>query len=129
MATRRVTRHYDRALIPAGLSTNEYSILARLGRLGPLPLGRLATALGVDRTTLSRELAPLEREGLVDTATDPADGRRRVICLSAAGRERVKRAFPLWERAQATLAEEFGSDRTEALVGELNALAGAETQS
>ena len=128
MATRRITRHYDRALAPAGLSTNEYSILARLGRLGPLPLGRLATALGVDRTTLSRELAPLEREGLVDATTDPADGRRRVICVSKAGRARVKQAFPLWERAQATLAEEFGADRTAVLVGELNALAGAEAQ-
>ena len=127
MATRRVTRHYDRALAPAGLSTNGYSILARLGRLGPLPLGALATALGVDRTTLSRELAPLEQAGLVDAAADPADRRRRVLRLSAAGRVRVKRAYPLWERAQAELAAEFGAERTEALVGELNALAGART--
>src|SRR5262249_24545422 len=126
MATRRVTRHYDRALAPAGLSTNDYSILARLGRLGPLPLGALASALGVDRTTLSRELAPLEEEGLIDAATDPTDRRRRVICLSKAGRARVKQAFPLWERAQADLADEFGAERTAALVGELNALAGAE---
>ena len=108
MATRLVTRHYDRALAPAGLSTNDYSILARLGRLGPLPLGTLATALGVDRTTLSRELAPLEQAGLIDATTDPADRRRRVICLNRAGRARVQQAFPLWERAQAALEDEFG---------------------
>ena len=126
MATRLVTRHYDRALAPAGLSTNDYSILARLGRLGPLPLGTLAIALGVDRTTLSRELAPLEQAGLIDATTDPADRRRRVICLNRAGRARVKQAFPLWERAQAALEDEFGVGRTVALVGELNALAGAE---
>jgi DNA-binding MarR family transcriptional regulator len=126
MATRRVTRHYDRALAPSGLSTNDYSILARLGRLGPLPLGALATALGVDRTTLSRELGPLEQKGLIDASADPGDRRRRVICLSNGGRTRVKQAFPLWERAQAELAEEFGVGRTEALVGELNALAGAD---
>jgi len=125
MATRRITRHYDRALAPAGLSTNDYSILTRVGRLGPLPLGELATALGVDRTTLSRELAPLEQAGLIDAGTDPADRRRRVICLSKAGRGRVKEAFPLWERAQAALEEEFGADRTAALLDELNALAGA----
>ena len=125
MATRLVTRHYDRALAPVGLSTNGYSILARLGRLGPLPLGALAGALGTDRTTLSRELAPLERNGLVETRGDENDRRRRVIALSTAGRERVETAFPLWQSAQAALADEFGPERTAALVGELNALAGA----
>jgi DNA-binding MarR family transcriptional regulator len=127
MATRLVTRHYDRALAPAGLSTNGYSILARVGRLGPLPLGELAGALGVDRTTLSRELAPLEQEGLIEATQDPRDGRRRVIALSEAGRARVRAAYPLWEQAQRSLEEEFGAERATALVGELNALAGAET--
>jgi DNA-binding MarR family transcriptional regulator len=125
MASRVVARHYDRALAPAGLSTNAYSILARLGRLGPLPLGALAAALATDRTTLSRELAPLEAAGYVETKADPGDRRRRVVSLSRTGRAAVRKARPLWEEAQRTIAEEFGEDRTIALVAELNSLAGA----
>ena len=126
MATRHVTKHYDRALASAGLSTNGYSILARLGRLGPLPVGILAARLGMDRSTLSREIAPLVAAGLVEAHTDPSDHRRRVLGLSAAGARTVKRALPLWQGAQETLAAAYGAERTAALVGELNALVGAE---
>jgi DNA-binding MarR family transcriptional regulator len=126
MATRLVTKHYDQALAPAGLSTNGYSILARLGRLGPLPLGTLAARLGMDRSTLSREIAPLIGAGFVEGQADPADRRRRILALTAEGRSRVKQAQPLWARAQGALAEAYGAERTAALVGELNALVGAE---
>jgi DNA-binding MarR family transcriptional regulator len=125
MATRLVTRHYDRALAPAGVSTNGYSILARLGELGPLPLGAFAVALGMDRTTLSREIAPLDHAGLIETTADAGDRRRRMLGLTDAGKRRVREAYPLWKAAQRSLADEFGLDRTAALVGELNALAGA----
>ncbi len=126
MATRLVSKHYDRALAPAGLSSNGYSILTRLGRLGPLPLGALAARLGIDRSTLSRELAPLATAGLVEAHADSGDRRRRVLALSAEGRSRVAQALPLWTKAHATLAEEFGVERTSLLVAELNALVGAE---
>lgn len=126
MATRLVSRHYDRALAPAGISTNEYSILVRLGSFGPRPLGSLAGLLGMDRSTLSREIAPLVEAGLVDAVADESDGRRRVLTVSAKGRRRVRQARPLWEKAQADLAADFGDERTAALLGELNALAGAD---
>jgi DNA-binding MarR family transcriptional regulator len=125
MATRLVTRHYDRALAPSGLSTNGYSILARLERLEPLPLGAFAARLGTDRSTLSRELEPLIDTGLVEGRRDPADARRRVLVLTSEGKTRVRQALPLWERAQKELAARFGTERTEGLVEELNALVGA----
>ncbi len=125
MATRLVTRHYDRALAPAGISTNDYSILVRLGEQGPLPLGAFAATLGMDRSTLSRELAPLDEAGLIETTADSGDRRRRVLALSPAGRRRVREAYPLWKAAQRSLVAEFGADRTASLLGELNALAGA----
>ncbi len=125
MATRLVARHYDRALAPAGISTNDYSILVRLSREGPLPLGAFASLLAMDRSTLSREIAPLVDAGLVEASADAHDRRRRVLTLSAGGEARVRLAYPLWEQAQAQLADEFGADRTAALVAELNALAGA----
>jgi DNA-binding MarR family transcriptional regulator len=125
MATRLVARHYDRALAPVGISTNEYSILVRLRNYGPRPLGSLAALLGMDRSTLSREVAPLVDAGLVAAEPDASDRRRRLLSLTADGERRLKRAHPLWKGAQAELADEFGADRTAALVGELNALAGA----
>ena len=72
MASRVVTRHYDSALAPVGLSTSSYSILSRTAREGPLPLGALAARLAMDRTTLSRELAPLVDAGLVEAEPDDA---------------------------------------------------------
>ena len=125
MATRLVSRHYDRALAPVGISTNEYSILVRLGTYGPRPLGSLAALLGMDRSTLSREIAPLVEAGLIDATADATDRRRRVLTVTAEGKHRVDQARPLWEQAQADLAAGFGDDRTSALLGELNALAGA----
>jgi len=125
MAGRVVNRHYDRALAPAGITTTAYSILARLDREGPQPIGVLAGRLALDRTTLSRELRPLAAAGLVAVRPDKADSRRRVIGLSAAGRKKLTRARPLWQRAQDELAETFGAERTSRLLDELHALLGA----
>jgi len=125
MATRVVTRHYDRALAPAGLTASSYAILARTDREGPLPLGELAARLALDRTTLSRELGPLVDAGLVRTSGDPDDRRRRVVALTAKGRRAVAAARPLWARAQAELSAEFGERRSDVLLAELHALIGA----
>jgi len=92
MASRHVTRHYDRALAPAGITTNAYSILARLDREGRLPLGALAARLAMDRTTLSREVAPLVDAGLVDAEPCPDDRRKRLLSLTDAGAARVAAA-------------------------------------
>jgi len=125
MASRVVTRRYDRALAPVGLRTNDYSILVRLAQEGSLPLGALAARLAMDRTTLSREVAPLIAAGLLETSTGERDARVRLLSLSAAGSARLTAARPLWAGAQASLSEEFGSARTGALIGELHALFGA----
>jgi DNA-binding MarR family transcriptional regulator len=80
----------------------------------------------MDRSTLSREIAPLVEAGFVEAHADPADRRRRVLALTADGVSRVEQALPLWARAQEAFAEAYGAERTAALVGELNALVGAE---
>jgi DNA-binding MarR family transcriptional regulator len=125
MAARQVSRHYDRALEPAGITVTTYSILARLRFEGPLPLGALASRLAMDRSTLSREAAPLIAAGLVEAAPDARDARRRVLSLSKVGAARLAVARPLWEAAQAELTDEFGADRTAGLVRELHGLVGA----
>jgi DNA-binding MarR family transcriptional regulator len=125
MASRLVTRHYDRALATTGLSTNEYAILSRLGREGDYPLGTLAARLAMDRSTLSRDIAPLVAAGLVALGDDPNDRRRRIATLTTAGTTRVEEARPLWAAAQQAFAGDFGVERTDELMHELHALVGA----
>jgi DNA-binding MarR family transcriptional regulator len=126
MASRVITRHYDRALAPLGLSTNAYAILARANGEGPMPVGELASRLAMDRTTLSREVTPLLDAGLLRATTDTADRRRRVVALTRKGAALVERARPVWAHAQKEVAEEFGAARTKKLLAELHALVGAE---
>jgi DNA-binding MarR family transcriptional regulator len=125
MASRVVTRRYDRALAPAGLSAASYSILARLDAEGSMALGELAARLALERTTLSRELRPLVDAGLARLDGDPGDRRRRLVELAPAGSRALARARPRWAAAQEELAAEFGGDRADALRGELHALVGA----
>jgi DNA-binding MarR family transcriptional regulator len=125
MASRVVTRHYDRALASVGLSTSAYAILSRTSSEGPLPLGALAARLAMDRTTLSRELTPLVDEGLLTAAMDAEDRRRRVVAVTRKGAALVERARPLWAGAQKEVAGDFGIARTKELIAELHALVGA----
>lgn len=106
-ATRAVSRAYDAALGPTGLTIGQLSTLAALDRDVPLRLGQLAEGLGMDRTTLNRNLAPLERQGLVDSRPVPADARARLLSLTAAGRRALTNAAPAWRRAQSTLGRKL----------------------
>lgn len=127
MATRVVARHYDRALAPVGLTTNAYSLLSRLEREGAQTVGSLAAGLAMDRTTLSREIAPLVERGYVDCRPGEHDRRQRVLEVTRTGGAIVKRARPLWAKAQADLTATFGADRTDDLMAGLHELIGAAT--
>jgi len=108
-AARRVTRLYDDALAPTGLGVNQYSILARLGRVGPSRIQDLARLLVMDRSTLGHLLRPLEKRGLVRLKVSEQDGRSRVAALTPAGRAVIARGRPLWESAQRRFASAFGA--------------------
>jgi len=107
-AARRVTRLYDEALAPAGLGVNQYSILARLGRVGPGAIQDLARLLVMDRSTLGHLLRPLEKRGFARLRVSERDGRSRVAALTPAGRAVLARGHPLWESAQRRFARAFG---------------------
>jgi len=124
MATRSIARLYDEALAPAGLRTTEYSILARLLADGPAPVGQLSARLLMDRTTLAREARPLVEAGLVEVSVGE-DRRRRMLAITAAGRERVRQARPLWKAVQERVQERFGTERTDTLIAELRGLTAA----
>jgi DNA-binding MarR family transcriptional regulator len=114
-ATRFVTRVYDEALAATGLGINQYSVLARLERAGPLMLNDLARTLVMDRSTVGHLLRPLAARDLVSLATDPADARCRTVSLTDAGRALLAEARPLWSAAQARFEAGFGAGKAEAL--------------
>jgi DNA-binding MarR family transcriptional regulator len=107
MATRSVKRLYDRALSPVGLRITGYSIMSRLADDGPMSVGELAGRLAMERTTCTREVAPLVAAGLVEDGAG-SDRRRRVLRLTSLGVSKRAEAYPLWERVQQMVASEFG---------------------
>ena len=107
MATRSVNRLYDRALSQVGLRVTGYSIMSRLAEDGPLSISELAGRLAMERTTCTREVAPLVESGLVES-TVGSDRRRRLLRLTSLGARKRAEAYPLWERVQRMVADEFG---------------------
>ena len=100
-AARAVARRFDEALRPVGLTSGQFSLLMSLNRPKPPSIGSVAALLAMDRTTLTANLKPLERRGLVETAVDPADRRGRLLTLTEAGRRLLRSALPIWERTHA----------------------------
>ena len=110
--SRTLSQRYDAALAPAGLNINQYSILRRADRTRHT-MGSLASELGMDRTTLSRDLKHLLDAGWLRTVAGD-DARQKVIALTATGKRVLSRAYPLWRDVQTEV---------EALVGGVPALA------
>ena len=114
-ASRHVSQFYDQILAPSGIRTTQFAILSRLQRSGPMPINALAAALVMDRTTLGRNILPLERDGLIEIGASPQDRRRREVRLTAAGAARLRAARRGWAVAQQRFDEVFGAKRAAAL--------------
>jgi DNA-binding MarR family transcriptional regulator len=122
-ATRRVTQVYDRALEPTGLTVNQFGLLGYLVGASRAPaqassIGSIAEWLGMDPTTLSRNLKPLLKKGMVKNAIDPADGRVRIVRITEKGLRRLRGALPRWRSAQADVEKMIGATS----IAELNTL-------
>ena len=125
-ATRHVTQFYDRFLASSGLRTTQFSILARLRLAGPLPINALARRMVMDRTTLGRNVLPLEREGLIEIVPDPADRRSKVVRLTETGAARLREARAGWTQAQKKFEAAFGGPRAARLRDLLQAVTATE---
>ncbi len=106
-AAREITRFYEERMGDLGLTAGQFTILTALHGAADIPFARLASGLGMDRTTLSRALRPLAREGLVELSPE-GPRRRRSARLTQAGRRRFAEALPKWHAAQAAAAARFG---------------------
>lgn len=114
-ASGAVTEYYDRAMARAGLSVGQYSILANLSRMGEATTSELAEKLGLDRTTLTRNLKPLLRNGLVADMAKPGTRNRR-LQVGPNGKALLKDARQAWEAAQKGVEDALGTENTALLM-------------
>lgn len=114
-AARCATQIYDRCLEPAGLTITQFGLLAHLHALRGMSIGELAEALIMDPTTLTRNLRPLEKRGLVRIKASKDDRRRREVALTANGRAALDTAAPLWRQAQTQIAAALGREEVASL--------------
>jgi DNA-binding MarR family transcriptional regulator len=107
VAARALTRAYDCALRRADLRASQYAVLVAIETHGAMSITVLASALGMDRTTLSRNLRPLEKDGLIALGLE-GRGRTRAFEVTKKGKARLREALPLWKQAQETLRRSLG---------------------
>jgi DNA-binding MarR family transcriptional regulator len=108
-AARVVARRYDAALEPVGLRNGQYSTLMAVAGMQPVSMHVLAEMRGMDRTTLTATLKPLQRRGLISTRLDTADRRSRMLSLTNDGAVLLREAVPLWKKVQQSIGRTVGS--------------------
>lgn len=106
-AARVVARRFDEVLRPLGITQGQFSLLMSLNRPAPPSIGSVADLLAMDRTTLTANLKPLERRGLVAVRVDEADHRSRRLSLTPSGRALLVAAVPIWKRTHAALERQL----------------------
>ena len=115
---RVITQLYDEVLRPTGMRITQFALLMAAGGLGPVTVTRLAKMGAMDRTTLTRNLRPLEKRELIHI--EPGEDRReRQVTLTPRGQQALATAFPLWQEAQAKIVKGFGQERLHRLYAEL----------
>lgn len=102
-AARALARRFDEVLRPLDLTSGQFSLLMSLNRPEPPTIGSVAELLAMDRTTLTANLKPLERRGLVKVAVDKNDRRSRRLTITPAGRALLAEAYPLWRETHTAL--------------------------
>lgn len=121
-AARALARRFDDALRPLALTQGQFSLLMSLNRAEPPRIGDVADFLAMDRTTLTANLKPLERRGLLKVKVDKSDKRSRRLVLTASGRTLLAAAAPVWTRAHAAtekLLKQSSADALRAALGDL----------
>jgi DNA-binding MarR family transcriptional regulator len=111
---RKLSAHYDSILSPEGLTITQYSLIVNIERAGQLSHSFLAEKVGMERTTLTRNLSPLIRAGWVAVAAGK-DRRQHLLQLTATGKRKLMRSLPLWEQAQSEFLSRIGSQSLQQL--------------
>lgn len=121
-AARAVARRFDEALRPLELTNGQFSLLMALNRPAPATMTEVASVLAMDRTTLTANLKPLERRGLLGIAADDADRRSKRLILTPAGRRLLAKALPVWKQTHRELDRLVTGGDPDGLRADLRAL-------
>ena len=116
--TRIVTQLYDRIMKPSGLNGTQFTLLTIVTLSGTPTIANLAKNLLMDRTTLTRNLKPLEKQGLL-VITPGVDQRTRIVALTKEGKNVLFEAYPYWEKAQKSIVDSFGENRWDSTMTDL----------
>ena len=119
---RAVSRLFAEEMRPSGLTRAQFPMLGYLEAAGPLPMSDLAARLYMERTTLTRNLKPLEDAGLVERPPDPQDARVRLVAITPLGRRKLREARRYWRRAQERVLKLYGAEQWLALESQLRVL-------
>jgi DNA-binding MarR family transcriptional regulator len=109
-AARALARRFDAAFRPLGLTNGQFSLMMALNRPDPPSIGSLATFLAMDRSTLTANLKPLEKRGLVTVEIDTADRRSRRLSLTGSGRKLLRKSVPIWAREHEAVDQCLGAN-------------------
>lgn len=120
-AARALSRRFDEAFRPLGITSGQFSLMISLNRPEPPTIGSVAELLAMDRTTLTANLKPLERDGFVAITVDPKDRRSRRLQLTGKGDALIAEAAPIWEREHARIEAPLGDAGADALRSGLKA--------
>ncbi|MGV3770155.1 MAG: MarR family winged helix-turn-helix transcriptional regulator [Sphingobium phenoxybenzoativorans] len=123
-AARSLSRRFDEAFRGFGISSGQFSLLNALNRPEPPSIGSVAELLVMDRTTLTANLKPLTRDGLVEIVTDAKDRRVKRLALTDGGRDALARSMPVWTQVHGEIDRTLGpAERGSGLRAGLSALA------
>jgi DNA-binding MarR family transcriptional regulator len=120
-ATRIVTQIFDTAMRPIGLRVTQFTLLALCLAYGPVTVTNLADEMVADRTTLSRNLDPMEKSGLIKIEQG-YDRRTRIVDLTEAGRIKLNEAYPIWKKTQEEIKEAVGMEKWSELLSNVSVL-------
>jgi len=120
-SARAITQLYEEALRPTGLRATQFTLLVATRVLGTATISGLAKGLVMDRTTLTRNMKPLEKQGFIRIMPGNEDRREREVTLTLAGQEILSEALPLWKTVQQSVVENLGQGRVTRLMKDLSA--------
>jgi DNA-binding MarR family transcriptional regulator len=118
---RALTRHYDEALRPVGLTITQFTLLITVAKAEPESISQIGELLSMDRTSVSRNLKLLEKAGLIRRGNESA-ARKRPVELTKVGRERLSDAYTHWAKAQDLVESKFTQGKFEQAMSSLRAL-------
>jgi DNA-binding MarR family transcriptional regulator len=120
-ATRVVQNLFDKAFRTIGLRGTQFTVLSHIFSFGPITLTKLADIMLLDRTTLARNLSPLEKKGLIEI-NPGSDLRTRYIDITEKGRRLLLKALPLWEKTQQRIKNDLGNEKWNSMISNISEL-------